>query len=161
GLLRGMFAIAVWDRKRKRLVLARDRAGEKPLYFTSRRDDLRFASEVVALVASLPEGPRADLSALSRYLTLGHVASPATACVGIQKLPAAHLLVVEPGQAPRLKRYWRLRYAPRAAPVGERDAICEVRSLIEEAVRIRQMSDVPLGAFLSGGIDSSTIVSLM
>jgi asparagine synthase (glutamine-hydrolysing) len=160
-LLRGMFAIAVWDRKRKRLVLARDRAGEKPLYFASGRDDFRFASEAVALLASLPETPRADLGALTRYLTLGYVPSPATAFVGIQKLPAAHLLVVEPGQAPTLKRYWRLRYAPRRTPVRERDAIHEVRSLIEEAVRIRQMSDVPMGAFLSGGIDSSTIVSLM
>src|SRR5215831_19315647 len=73
GLLRGMFAIAIWDRKRKRLVLARDRAGEKPLYFAPRRDDLRFASEVAALLAALPERPRADLDSLTRYLTLGYV----------------------------------------------------------------------------------------
>jgi asparagine synthase (glutamine-hydrolysing) len=158
--LRGMFALAVWDARTRRLVLARDRAGEKPLYYAVRRDGFRFASEAAALVAGLPEPPAVDLDAIARYLTLQYVPAPATAFADIEKLPAAHRLVVTPGAAPRVERYWKLHFVP-GPPVDEREAIAEVRSLFDEAIRMREVADVPVGAFLSGGIDSSAVVAAM
>jgi asparagine synthase (glutamine-hydrolysing) len=157
--LRGMFALAVWDARGRRLVLARDRAGEKPLYHTTGAG-FRFASEAAALVAGLPDAPAANLDAIARYLTLQYVPAPATAFEGIEKLPAAHRLVVSPGLAPRLERYWKLHFVPRPN-VDEREVVEEVRALIDESIRMRQVADVPVGAFLSGGIDSSAVVAGM
>src|SRR5262249_47100695 len=155
-----MFALAVWDARACRLVLARDRAGEKPLYYTTRAGGFRFASEVAALVAGLADPPAANLDAIARYLTLQYVPAPDTAFEGVEKLQAAHRLVSPPAQPPQVSPSGKLHFFP-GPPVAERDAVAEVRSLLDEAIRIRQVADVPVGAFLSGGIDSSAIVAGM
>jgi asparagine synthase (glutamine-hydrolysing) len=160
--LRGMFALALWDAKARKLILARDRLGKKPIYYTYFDGRLAFASEAQALLHALDRAPEPDLGAIDQYLTLQYVPAPRTGFRGVSKLPAGHMLVAEPGKPPELRRYWRLSFAPRAdAPRTVDDAAAEVRPILEEAVRIRLISDVPLGAFLSGGIDSSTIVALM
>jgi len=165
--LRGMFALAIWDRRSHRLILARDRIGKKLLYYTSCGDSLLFASEIKALLTwpGLPRTP--DLSAIDRYLTLGYVPSPQTAFAGISKLPPAHYLVVDARPEgglgePELVRYWRLP-EPRSARRHQTAAELrhELIERLEEAVRLRLVSDVPLGAFLSGGVDSSAVVAMM
>jgi asparagine synthase (glutamine-hydrolysing) len=165
--LRGMFALALWDRRARRLVLARDRLGKKPLFWAATPSGLVFGSEIKALLTwpDLPRGP--DLAAIDRYLSLQYVPAPDTAFASVKKLPAAHYLSVSAttdggvGDA-ELVRYWRLPVvspaAPRRSPAELQD---ELRTLIEEAVRLRLVADVPLGAFLSGGIDSSTVVAMM
>jgi asparagine synthase (glutamine-hydrolysing) len=165
--LRGMFALAIWDRRSQRLILARDRLGKKPLYYTATTTAFLFGSEIKALL-TWPGVPRtADLSAIDRYLTLGYVPAPDTAFAGIRKLPAAHYLVVEARAdrnlgAPEVIRYWRLP-EPRAIRRHQRtsDLKRELVGQLEEAVRLRLISDVPLGAFLSGGVDSSAVVATM
>jgi asparagine synthase (glutamine-hydrolysing) len=160
--LRGMFAFALWDGPRRRLLLARDPLGKKPLYFARRPEGFAFSSEAASLLRGLREKPGVDLGAIDRYLTLQYVPAPGSAFQGVGKLPAGHLLVVEPGGQPRLQRYWRLSFAPRRfAPATEEEATEEVRPLLDEAVRRRQVADVPVGAFLSGGLDSSLVVALM
>jgi asparagine synthase (glutamine-hydrolysing) len=157
--LRGMFALALWDEPRQRLLLARDRLGKKPLLYHEAGGRLAFASEFRSLAAD-PEMPREpDLPAIHHYLTYQYVPSPLTAFKGVRKLPPAHLLVFEDGEA-RIERYWSLSFQPTLA-ITEEDAAAEVRRLLREAVRMRLMSEVPLGAFLSGGIDSGSIVALM
>ena len=165
--LRGMFALAIWDRRSHRLILARDRIGKKPLYYTSCGDTLLFASEIKALLTwpGLPRTP--DLAAIDRYLTLGYVPSPQTAFAGISKLPPAHYLVVDARPEgglgePELVRYWRLP-EPRSARRHRTAAELrhELIERLEDAVRLRLVSDVPLGAFLSGGVDSSAVVAMM
>lgn len=157
--LRGMFALALWDESRERLLLARDRLGKKPLVYCEAGGRLAFASEIQGLLAD-PEVPRrADEVALHHYLTYQYVPAPRTGFEGVFKLPPAHLLVFEQGRS-RVAPYWRLRYQPVRA-ISEEEAVCEVRRLLGEAVRIRLMSEVPLGAFLSGGVDSSGVVALM
>jgi asparagine synthase (glutamine-hydrolysing) len=165
--LRGMFALAIWDRRSQQLILARDRLGKKPLYYAATGTPFLFGSEIKALLA-WPGVPRiADLSAIDRYLTLGYVPAPDTAFAGVRKLPAAHYLVIETRAdgsiaEPELVRYWRLP-EPRAARRRQRtsDLQDELVAQLEEAVRLRLISDVPLGAFLSGGIDSSAVVAMM
>jgi asparagine synthase (glutamine-hydrolysing) len=165
--LRGMFALAIWDRRSHRLILARDRIGKKPLYYASYGGTLLFASEIKALLTwpGLPRTP--DLSAIDRYLTLGYVPSPQTAFAGISRLPPAHYLVVDARPEgglgePELVRYWRLP-EPRSARRHQTAAELrhELIERLEEAVRLRLVSDVPLGAFLSGGVDSSAVVAMM
>jgi asparagine synthase (glutamine-hydrolysing) len=158
--LRGMFAFALWDGRRRRLLLARDRAGKKPLYWAARDGRFWFASELAALVGALPWRPEVDLDAIDQYLTLQYVPAPRTAFVGVHKLPAAHCLTVEAGGAPRVRRWWRLHFVP-GPPISLDDAAAEARALVEEAVALREVADVPVGAFLSGGIDSSTVVALL
>ena len=165
--LRGMFALAIWDRRSQRLILARDRLGKKPVYYAPTAAAFLFGSEIKSLLA-WPDLPRApNLSAIDRYLTLGYVSAPQTAFVGIRKLPAAHYLVVEAHAdgsfaEPELVRYWRLP-EPRAARRQRRvaDLRRDLVAHLEEAVRLRLISDVPLGAFLSGGVDSSAVVAMM
>jgi asparagine synthase (glutamine-hydrolysing) len=160
--LRGMFAFAVWDSRRQRLLLARDRLGKKPLYWAAFRDGFAFSSEVASLLCGLPFRPEPDPQAIERYLTLQYVPAPMSAFRGTAKLPAGHMLTVSPGQTPEVRRYWRLSFAPRAdAPKTLDEATEALAPMLEEAVRIRQIADVPLGAFLSGGIDSSLVVALM
>ncbi len=157
--LRGMFALAVWDAPRRRLLLARDRLGKKPLYWAEGAGRLLFASEIKAILAegSTPRVP--DALAIHHYLTYDFVPSPLTAFRGIRRLPPAHFLVLEGGRV-RIERYWRLAYGPKAAaPPGELEA--ELLRRLREAVRLRLVSDVPLGAFLSGGVDSSAVVACM
>ena len=165
--LRGMFALAVWDRRARRLTLARDRLGKKPLYYAASRDGLVFGSEIKALLAWPGMHRAPNLGAIDRYLSFGYVPAPDTAFVGIRKLPAAHYLSVETHTdgylgEPELVRYWSLPEigaSRRLHPVEELRR--ELLARLEEAVRLRLVSDVPLGAFLSGGIDSSAVVATM
>src|SRR5580693_1114187 len=165
--LRGMFALAIWDRRSRRLILARDRLGKKPLYYAPTATAFLFGSEIKAVLAWPGLSRTADLSAIYSYLTFGYVAAPQTAFDGIRKLPAAHYLVIEAlpdgslGE-PELVRYWRL---PGPRGVRRHRSAAELRgelvAKLEEAVRLRLISDVPLGAFLSGGVDSSAVVATM
>jgi asparagine synthase (glutamine-hydrolysing) len=157
--LRGMFAFALWDAPRRRLFLARDRLGKKPLFYY--QDDRRFVfgSEPKAVLQD-PEVPaEPDEDALSLYLGLGYVPAPWSAFRGMRKLPPAHFAIVENGRL-RLERYWHLRYEPKRQE-AEDALIDELRERLREAVRLRLISDVPVGALLSGGIDSSVVVALM
>lgn len=161
--LRGMFAFAIWDQPRRRLFLARDRAGKKPLFYTRAGGCFLFASELQALLAA-PQVPReVDYSAIDSYLSWGYVPAPFTAFHGIFKLPPAHCLTLDMSKdepAVRIERYWSLEYEPKLR-VTEEEAAEGLREKLSEAVRLRLISDVPLGAFLSGGIDSSIVVGLM
>jgi asparagine synthase (glutamine-hydrolysing) len=164
--LNGMFALALWDQRRGSLLLARDRWGKKPIYYYSDGHRLLFGSEMKALLAD-PSVPRdLDFDAVSTYLSLGYIPCPSTIFRGIQKLPPASYVVVDrdpSGQGLRLRgpmRYWTLRYQPNPK-LTENDCVGRIRELIRDAVRIRMYSDVPLGAFLSGGLDSSTVVAAM
>ena len=161
ALLRGMFALAIWDAPRRRLVLARDRLGQKPLVYRHEGDRIVFASELKGLLA-LPEAefPReVDPLALDRYLTYGYVPHPATILQGVHKLPPAHFAVWHEGRL-ELGRYWNPDWdIERELPPGE-DAE-RLRATLGEAVREQMVADVPLGAFLSGGIDSTIVVGLM
>jgi asparagine synthase (glutamine-hydrolysing) len=159
--LRGMFSLAAYDARRQTLLLARDPAGKKPLFYRSTARGLAFASEVHALVTAFPAEPaEPDLGAVDEYLTLMYVPSPRTAFRGVFKLPAAHVVEVAPGGEVRPRRYW---FRPRGEVLrgSTEDLARELRALMTEAVRKRLVSDVPLGAFLSGGVDSSTVVALM
>ena len=157
--LRGMFAIALWDRRRERLVLARDRVGKKPLHYLELPDGgLAFASELKALL--LLPGVRRELhpSALDAYLALQYVPGPDTGVGGIRRLQPGHVLVWEGGRS-ELRPYWRLE--PDSREFAEEDWLDTVRHRVTAAVRRRLVSDVPLGALLSGGIDSTIVVGLM
>jgi asparagine synthase (glutamine-hydrolysing) len=157
--LRGMFAFALWDGKNERLVLGRDRLGKKPLYYFVDDEKVVFASEPKGIFADpdIPVG--VDHVAIHHYLTFGYVPNPGSAFRGVQKVKPAHLVVVEGGTL-RTQRYWALRYGPKLA-IADEDAAERLLAHLREAVRLRMISDVPLGAFLSGGIDSSLVVALM
>jgi asparagine synthase (glutamine-hydrolysing) len=159
GRLRGMFALALWDARERRLFIARDRAGKKPLHYLLDRDGLAFASEPKAFLADPAFDPRPNRAALSAYLTYQYVPSPLSAFEGVRKLPPAHYLVVERGQV-RVERYWKLSFVAKRR-ISEADARAELIDRLREAVRLRLISDVPLGAFLSGGVDSSAVVATM
>jgi asparagine synthase (glutamine-hydrolysing) len=157
--LEGMFALALWDGPNRRLVLARDRLGKKPLAWTRLADGtFAFASEVKAL-AGLPGFRREiDLTAVDAYLSLGYVPGADSAFASVEKVPPGHILVLEDGD-PRLERYWEPR--PASLTLREEEWLERVRDELAAAVRRRLIADVPLGALLSGGIDSSIIVALM
>ena len=157
--LHGMFALALWDASRERLVLARDRLGKKPLLWTRLSDGtLAFASELKALLRLPGLSREVDLAALDAYLALQYVPGDSTALRGIRKVPSGHVLVVE-GETERLERYWKLEPAEQSSTEGE--WLERVRATVGEAVCKRLVADVPLGALLSGGIDSSIVVALM
>jgi asparagine synthase (glutamine-hydrolysing) len=161
GELDGMFAVALWDARRRRLVLARDPFGKKPLYYW--HDDRRFVfgSEIKALLAAgVPAAM--DESALGEYLAFGYVPTPRTLFRGIRKLPPASTLVVDAHGVHEPRAYWDLRFplASEAGTVQPGDAAVRVRELLTEAVRKRLMSDVPLGILLSGGVDSSAVAAI-
>lgn len=157
--LRGMFAFAVWDARAKRLLLARDRLGKKPLVYAEIGPTLCFASEFQALL-QLPEiSCDLDLGALGDYLAYGYVPAPASIYRAVRKLAPGHRLVWEGGQA-RVERYWSLEYAPKLR-LTEEDALVELERRLTEAIRLRLVADVSVGALLSGGVDSSTVVALM
>jgi asparagine synthase (glutamine-hydrolysing) len=165
--LRGMFALALWDRRACRLILARDRIGKKPLYWARTRTALVFGSEIKALHA-WPDVPRTpDLAAIDHYLTLQYLPAPMTAFAGVNKLPAAHYLTVATNADgslgdPELVRYWELPRPTSGAVRRNPAELCrELVERLDEAVRLRLISDVPLGAFLSGGVDSSAVVAMM
>jgi asparagine synthase (glutamine-hydrolysing) len=157
--LRGQAAFALWDRKRKKLLLARDRMGKKPIYYTIQGGTLYFASELSALFAALPHKPEINLEAIDLYLSLQYIPDPLTAYQGIHKLPPAHRLIWQNGAA-KTERYWDYAYQPKHTG-SEDELIEELRALLKESVKMRLISEVPLGAHLSGGIDSSIIVALM
>jgi asparagine synthase (glutamine-hydrolysing) len=157
---RGMFAFALWDEPRRRLLLVRDRLGVKPLFYAANREGVVFASEIKAIIAD-PDVPRAwSAEALDAYLTLQYVPSPRTIYRDIWKLPPGHLLVAENGRV-AVRRYWDLTFTGDGDPLREQEYLEQLDALVTESVRLRLVSDVPLGAFLSGGIDSSLVVAAM
>jgi asparagine synthase (glutamine-hydrolysing) len=157
--LRGMFAFAVWDQRTRTLLLARDRVGKKPLYYALHDGALLFGSELKCLLRYPGFSPSPDLRAINDFLSLHYVPDPLSAFVGVHKLPPAHVLTWREGQL-QLRRYWELSFEPKQ-PVSYGAAQQLVREKVTEAVRIRLMSDVPLGAHLSGGVDSAIVVGLM
>ncbi|HVL69548.1 MAG TPA: asparagine synthase (glutamine-hydrolyzing) [Vicinamibacterales bacterium] len=158
---RGMFAFAVWDARARRLLLARDRLGVKPLYYAELPGrGIVFGSEIKALLED-PDVPRDwRPEAIDAYLTLLYVPAPGTVYAAVRKLPPAHVLVAEHGRV-RVSRYWDLTFTGDGDATREDEYLEELDALLREAVGLRLISDVPLGAFLSGGIDSSTVVSYM
>ena len=157
----GMFAFAVWDSRREVGLLARDRIGKKPLYYWEDHGALYFASELKALLAIPGFTRRLNLEAVHHYLSYKHVPHPLTIFEGARMLPPAHRLVYRAGAAPTLSRYWNVSFAPPAGPVPDaREAGEELVSRLRTAVRRRFMSDVPVGFFLSGGVDSSMTTAL-
>lgn len=161
--LRGMFAFAIWDDRQKVLFLARDRMGKKPLFYAMLPDRFVFGSEIKAILQDPDIRPEPDLQAIHYYLAYQSVPSPYCAFRGIQKLPPAHYLMVKGGTGVP-QRYWKLSYKEKLVIKGakaEEKLQEEILERLREAVRIRLVSDVPLGAFLSGGIDSSMVVALM
>jgi len=157
--LRGMFAIAVWDENRQELILMRDRLGKKPIYYADSPGGFYFASEIQAL-ATVPGLARdADERAVDLYLKYGYVPSPWSIYRAIRKLPPAHLLRVR-GDKVLLERYWQPTFGPKH-DLGYEEAKAELLRLFTESVRLRLISDVPLGCFLSGGVDSSAVTAVM
>lgn len=160
--LRGMFALALWDAKRGRLVLARDRFGIKPLHYAETSEALLFGSEQKAILASGAVGTEPDFAAMRQLLSLGRVRTPRTLFASIRSLPAGHRLAWSSGRV-ELTRYWDVRFPERDAyDLGRpaTDWADELRARLDDAVRSHLMSDVPVGAWLSGGLDSSAIVAL-
>jgi asparagine synthase (glutamine-hydrolysing) len=157
--LRGMFAFAIWDARQRLLLLARDRVGKKPLFYYLSRDRLVFASELKALLTEPTISAEPDPVALDHFLALQYIPAPLTALRGVRKLPPAHWLEVREGRI-EMGRYWQLQYIPKRQ-ITLADAVAEFRWRFAEAVRLRLVSDVPLGAFLSGGVDSSAVVAAM
>ncbi|HEX5412775.1 MAG TPA: asparagine synthase (glutamine-hydrolyzing) [Terriglobia bacterium] len=164
--LNGMFAIALWDNRERRLVLARDRAGEKPLYYWESDGTLVFGSEIKALLEHSDVSREIDREALSQYFFYGYFPSPRSVYSDIKKLPAAHLMVVQ-NQQTHIECYWKLQAYLRSPEAGrlslaQEEKACEqLREKLRQAATSRLVSDVPIGVFLSGGIDSSIVVATM
>jgi len=158
--LRGMFAIALWDSRNQKLLLIRDRIGKKPLYYYLGTDRILFASEIKALLMDKSIPKEIDPIALDSYLSFGYVPSPLSIFKAIRKLPPAHIAVCKLGKF-SVRQYWHLDMENEASPKSEEEVLEELRCLFDEAVRLRLISDVPLGAFLSGGVDSSAVVASM
>ncbi len=161
--LRGMFAFAIWDARERRLFAVRDRLGIKPLYYAWDGRRLVFASELKALLASGLVKNRLSMEGLALYLTFGYVPSPCTLIEGVQALQPGHHMTLEKERL-TVRRYWDLPTGgdrPAAPLAGEREMAARLRTLLTESVRLRLISDVPIGAFLSGGIDSGAVVALM
>ena len=156
--LNGMFAFALWDSRRRRLLIGRDRFGEKPLYWGVFDNTLLFASEPKVLLAHPSVKPALNLQALRQYLSFDYVPAPLSIYDGISKLPAAHKLVLEDGQV-EVERYWCLSYKTAQPVLSENEAAEHLRELMADAVRMRLVSDVPLGVLLSGGVDSSCVAA--
>jgi asparagine synthase (glutamine-hydrolysing) len=158
--LNGMFALALWDGRHQRLILARDRAGQKPLYYAHLPDgSLIFGSELKVILASGALAPSVNLQALGHYLAMQYVPSPETILKGIHQLPAGHTLVWEAGKL-TIERYWQPSYLPKLN-LSDAEWIQRTRATVTAAVERHMISDVPIGAFLSGGLDSSVVVAVM
>jgi asparagine synthase (glutamine-hydrolysing) len=159
---RGMFAFALWDRNRETLFLARDRLGVKPLYYALLPDGLlAFGSELKALLAHPGLGRELDPYAVEEYFALGYVPEPRTIYAGSRKLPPAHTLTIRRGRpVPEPREYWDVRFTLDNR-IGEREAQAELVERLRESIRLRMIAEVPLGAFLSGGVDSSAVVAMM
>lgn len=160
--MNGMFAFAIWDSRRRRLVLARDRIGIKPLYYARLPGCLLFGSEVKALLAHPQLERRLDITALNLYLSLEYVPTPYSIFAGVNKLPPGHFLIVEDSDA-HLERYWDLRL-DKSEPLATKtltDCTAELRQILHDAVKMELIADVPVGVLLSGGIDSSAVAAMM
>ena len=158
--LRGMFTFALYDRRRDKLLIGRDRLGKKPMHYALAGDRLLFGSEIKSILAVAPELARIDHQALLQYMYFGYILDPLTAFLPIRKLPPGHLLEFERGEL-RIQQYWDLPQYATYSPSSEEECLVEMERRLAEAVRIRLISDVPLGALLSGGTDSSIVVALM
>lgn len=158
-VLNGMFAIALWDTKLEKLILARDRFGEKPLYYGTFDEKLFFASEPKVLLTHPKISPVIDPNALHHYLSYDYVPAPLSIFKGISKLPAAHQLVWEAGKIKTIP-YWNLSFEKKNENLGIDDAAKELKDLLSVSVKEKLVSDVPLGVLLSGGVDSSTVAAL-
>ena len=158
--LQGMFCFALWDARRGRLLLARDRVGKKPLFYSRREGSLSFASELGALLQDPEVSREIDHHALDAYLAYGYVPAPLSAFAQVRKLPPAHTLVWRDGTV-GIERYWQLDYAAKRTGASAAELEEEVREAIRRAVRRRMVADVPIGVFLSGGVDSSAVAGAM
>ncbi|HLM01230.1 MAG TPA: asparagine synthase (glutamine-hydrolyzing), partial [Pyrinomonadaceae bacterium] len=156
--LNGMFAFALWDSQRKKLLIARDRFGEKPLYYGTFAGKMIFASEPKVLLRHPSVKPEIDRQAFRQYLSFDYVPAPLSIYKGVFKLPAAHLLTVENGEM-KTRRYWNLSFYKNGNTPSIEKAARELREIISDAVRMRLVADVPLGILLSGGVDSSTVAA--
>jgi asparagine synthase (glutamine-hydrolysing) len=157
--LRGMFAFAVWDANSQKLILARDRLGQKPLFYAQEGEEFLFASEIKAILAATKGVNRIDYQAVHHYLSLRFIPPPHTILQNIKKLPPAHVLIFQDGQV-RVKRYWSLSFQAKIKQ-GESEFVEGLRSKLIEVMKLHLVSDVPVGAFLSGGLDSSMIVAIL
>lgn len=155
----GMFAFALWDLRTKTLLLARDRVGVKPLYYTIQGDALIFASEIKSILQHPAVEPRVDPVAVDEFMTYGYVQGSRTAFAKISRLPEGHTLTLRDGEI-AIARYWDLPFAPNETPT-EQEHTDRVRDLLNDSIKLRLRSDVPLGVLLSGGIDSSAVVGLL
>jgi asparagine synthase (glutamine-hydrolysing) len=158
--LRGMFAFAIYDERHQKLFVARDRLGKKPLHYAFHNGKFLFASEIKSILEVAPELAEVNVSALWQYMNLGYVPDPATAFKHIHKLPPGHLLEFHRGEI-RVRQYWDIPQYATTQSKSEEECLEEMEQRLEEAVRIRLISEVPLGAMLSGGTDSSIVVALM
>ncbi|MCK5305940.1 MAG: asparagine synthase (glutamine-hydrolyzing) [Candidatus Omnitrophica bacterium] len=158
--LEGMFAFAIWDKKKKELFIARDRLGVKPLYYHYKDGNLRFASEIKSIIQDNKLSRTINPAALAYFFSFLYIPSPLSIFEDISKLPAGHTLSFKDGKL-EIKQYWNLEFKDRQKVHTERDYIQAVRELLKESVKKRLISDVPMGVFLSGGIDSSAIVAMM
>lgn len=158
--LHGMFAFALWDRRRHRLLIGRDRVGKKPLYYAHQRGGISFASELRALLEDREVSRRIDPAAIDAFLTYGYIPAPRSIFHGVRKLSPAHTLVFEDGNV-RTNRYWHLDFSRKLAVRDARELHEPIRTAILGATKRRMVADVSVGAFLSGGIDSSAVVAAM
>ena len=158
--LDGMFALALWDTRTRRLVLARDRLGIKPLYVATRAGSVAFASEITALMAA-GWCEQLDLASLHHYLSLGYVPAPGSIFSGVHKLEPGTQVTFAAGRTPVERRYWELQFAPESPARRDEEYVEEVLAALRAAVKSHLLSDVPIGVFLSGGVDSSGLVGLM
>jgi asparagine synthase (glutamine-hydrolysing) len=159
---RGMFAFGIWDSRRKRLFLARDRLGKKPLVYYFKNGRFVFASEIKAILQDPGVKREVNINALHYYLSYQYVPSPYSIFEGIRKLPPAHYLLFDGSGNLRIERYWKLNFSSSPNACKNQLEWCDrIRAGLEESVKLRLISDVPLGAFLSGGVDSSIIVGIM
>jgi asparagine synthase (glutamine-hydrolysing) len=157
--LGGMFAFALWDENHQKLLLARDRIGQKPLFYSRDGENFLFGSEIKAILAVHRQNPEMDTQAMHDYLSLRFIAPPRTIFKHIQKLPPAHTLVYQHGKV-TLRRYWQLSFREKLT-LSEAEILDELRERLKRTVDSHMLSDVPVGAFLSGGLDSSMVVAVL
>jgi len=159
--LRGMFAVALYDESKKSLLLGRDRLGKKPLYYAEHQGRLYFGSEIKTILAVAPELAEVDPQGVLDFFYFGYILDPLSSFRKIRKLPAGHWIEFKNGRLGAAQPYWDVPAYGTYAPANEEECLRELESRLEEAVRIRLIADVPLGALLSGGVDSSIVVALM
>ncbi len=160
GHLRGMFAFAIWDQRRRRMFAARDHLGQKPFYYVQRGRELLFASEIKALLTADPSLRDLDLDALDEYLTLRLISAPRSMFRQVRKLPPAHYLIFDHERGLNVERYWDLSYEPKLKGSDE-ELLEELEDRLVQCLRLHLVSDVPVGAFMSGGLDSTLVVAML